>query len=227
MLIGARLCSFRNAKRLSIGVFVFSWLFSLVSSATQAQGAPILEVRPAKQGGLLSENLADKIRPIEGVKGVEKYILKQADPHPVIGLEPGAPLRVLEGGKLLPADKGAGRWLRPGDRYAAMVGNVYKEDYVGSSGMSGMASMQHRFEVGSSFRLPGAKRRVRVVGKFAVEPPSAARKIALPLATVQKIFKLEGQVTHFFVTLKSSGLAKKVSAAIQSSLGETVLVRTH
>jgi hypothetical protein len=175
----------------------------------------------------LPENLADKIRSIEGVKGVEKYILKQADPHSVIGLEPGAPLRVLEGGKLLLAEKGAGRWLRPKDRYAAIVGNVYKEDYGFRGTMSGMAGMRHRFEVGSSFRLPGAKRRVRVVGKFAVDSSSAAKKIVLPLSTVQKIFKLEGRVTHFFVTLKSSGGAQKVSAAIQSSLGETVLVRTH
>ncbi len=68
---------------------------------------------------------------------------------------------------------------------------------------------------------------MRVVGKFAVEPPSAARKIALPLATVQKIFKLEGRVTHFFVTLKSPGLARNVSEAIRSSFGEAVSIRTH
>ena len=179
----------KKAKGLSIGVFVFSGIFSLVSPAAQAQGAPILEVRAAKQGGLLPENLADKIRSIEGVKGVEKYILKQADPHPVIGMEPGAPLRVLEGGKLLPADKGAGRWLRPGDRYAAMVGNVYKEDYTGSSGMSGMGGMmammrhvqgcvrstarstRHRVATGSV-----TARRVAVAARQTVEPKRVARE---------------------------------------------------
>ncbi len=226
MLIGLRSRPLRkNTKALSVGAFAFSCLISFGASVAWSQAGTIVEVRSAKSGGLLSEKLADQIRSIEGVKGVEKYILKRADPHPVIGLEPGAPLRVLEGGKFLSPEKGAGRWLRPGDRYAAIVGNVYKEDY--GMRMSGMAMMRHRFEVGSSFRLPGAKRRVRVVGKFAVEPASAAKKIILPLSAVQEIFSLEGKVTHFFVTLKSPGLARKVSEAIRSLFGEGARVRVH
>ncbi len=134
-----------RAKRLSIGIFAFSCILSIGASAVPAQGAPILEVRPAKQGGFLPENLAGKIRSIESVKGVEKYILKKADPHPVIGLEPGSPLRVLEGGKLLPVEKGPGRWFRPGDRYVVITGNVFREDYTGSSGGIFMRFMRHRF----------------------------------------------------------------------------------
>ena len=226
MLIGLRSRPLRkNTKPLSVGAFVFSCLIPFGASAAWAQGTPIVEVRAAKSGGFLSEKLADQIRSIEGVKGVEKYILKRTDPHPIIGMEPGAPLRLLEGGKFLSPEKGVGRWFRPGDRYAAIVGNVYKEDY--GMRMSGMAMMRHRFEVGSSFRLPGAKRRVRVVGKFAVEPASAAKKIVLPLFTVQEIFSLEGKVTHFFVTLESPDLARKVSEAIRSSLGEGARVRVH
>ena len=171
--------------------------------------------------------LADKIRLIDGVNGVEKYLLKQTEPHPVIGLEPGAPLRVLEGGKLLPVEKGLGRWFHPGDRYVVITGNVFREDYTGSSGGIFMRLMRHRFKIGSSLRFPGFKQEVRVVGNFAVEPLSAGAKIVLPLLTAQEFLNLKGQVTHFFVSLRSSKFTQKVSETIRSSLGKEVRVRIH
>ncbi|MFQ5913077.1 MAG: hypothetical protein ACE5JS_07835 [Nitrospinota bacterium] len=217
----------RHRLGLSTGILVLALFPLLGGKAAWPQGEPIVEVRAAEPGGLLAEGYADRIRSIEGVKGVEKYILQKADPHAVIGVEPGAPLRVLEGGRLLPPEKGAGRWFRPGDRYVAIVGNVYVEDYPGFRLGHAMPMMRHRFEIDSSFTLPKGDRSVQVVGKFAVEPPEAAKKLVLPLSTIQEFFRLRGRVTHFFVTVRSPELAQKVSDGIRSLLGEEVSLRVH
>ena len=217
----------RNQTIIPLGIVPFTLVHLLGGVPARAQGQPIIEVRSAKPGRLLAEGLAERIRSIQGVNAVEKYVLKDVDPHPVIGLEPSSPLRVLDGDKLLPPEKGAGRWFQPRDRYVAIVGNVYVEDYPGFRLGEKMPMMRHRFQIGASFTLPGAKQSIRVVGKFAVDPPSAAKKIILPLPTVQEFFNLEGQVTHFFVTVKSPEWVRKVSEAIRSSLGEAVSVRIH
>ncbi|MFQ5895973.1 MAG: ABC transporter permease [Nitrospinota bacterium] len=174
------------------------------------------------QPGFLDAKLAEALRSIPGVSKVERYLYIRTKPHDVIGVEPGAPGRIVYGKKLLPVEMGAGRWFKKGDRNAAVVGKVFREDY-GYRGMFSMAMMKHYFEVGTSFKLKGYGRRIRVIGKFAAKPDEAAERIFLPLETTQEAFGKQGQVTHLFLTVGEAAL-ERVRSAIRERLGRQVRI---
>ncbi|MFQ5893024.1 MAG: ABC transporter permease [Nitrospinota bacterium] len=224
MSTGARSWPLRKyAKSLPTGLLVFPFLLSFAVSTAWAQGKAIIEVRAAQaqggQPGFLEAKLADALRSIPGVSKVERYLYIRTTPHDVIGVEPGAPGRIVHGKKLLPIEMGAGRWFKEGDRNAAVVGKVFREDYLGA--MFGMAMMKHYFAVGASFKLKGYGRRLRVIGKFAAKPDEAAEKIFLPLETAQKAFGKRGQGTHFFLTVDKAA-REKVQSAVRERLGRQV-----
>jgi hypothetical protein len=189
--------------------------------------AGVLEVRPVG-ADTLPEATAEKARLVKGVAKVERYLLVKTQPHDVIGVEPDAPLRIItQDGKLIAATLETGKKFRKEDdgRNVAIVGGeVYAEDYGYRGGMGQMARMKHLLEVGQTFKLTGeAGPRIRVLGTFSVQPESEAAKVFLPLATAQKLFNQEGQVSHLFMVVE--GDPETTAKEIQSALGASIQVR--
>ena len=183
--------------------------------------AGLLEVR-AKGAEFLPEGIVEQVKGIPHVVQIERYLHVKAQPHDVIGIEPGAPPRIVtREGKLLTAEIDVGRGLKEGDKNVAIMGKVYREDY-GFKAMGGM--MQHPFEVGASFSFPGSNERVRVIGPFSVEPESESKRVFLPLSTAQRLFDKAGKLTHLFVGVDKAENAGQVADAIRKALAEVVEV---
>ncbi len=192
-------------------------LHALPAAATShSAGSALIEVRAAG-GETLPENLTEKIKAIPGVSRVEKYLLVPGQPvrdqrNEIIGLEPGAPIRIFtEDGRLIEGRIEFGRAFRDRDagKNVALVNRV-------SYGMPGMV---HYLGVGQSFTLEEGPFPIRIVGEVSAP---AERKIFVPLDTAQKIYGKEGEVTHFFVTVKDADQAGSVERALAGSLGAAV-----
>lgn len=180
--------------------------------------AALLEVTPA-EGETLPADTAEKVTVIKNVTKVERYLLVKTQPHDVIGIETGAPLRIVTGGgDLLEGKLETGKVFRKADegKDVAIIGDVYADDYGYRGGMGHMAKMKHFLEVGQTFKLTEDSPRIRVLGTFSVKPESEASKVFVPLETAQKLFKRSGQVSHLFVTVKSDteAMAKELQAAL-------------
>lgn len=199
-----------------------SWILPLVGLGAlvlaAAAGAAVLEVKPVGVD-TMPEGTVEKVQAIEGIATVEKYLLVRTQPHDVIGIEPGAPLRLLsQEGKLLAGTLERGKNFRKEDQgkpVAIVSDQVAGEDYGG--GMGGMSGMRHALEIGQTFKLRQESPRIRVVGEFSARPKAEAAKVFLPLATAQNIFGLEGKVTHLFATVQRD--AEQVARSLQTALG--------
>lgn len=214
------------ALTLLAGVLGVTVLIGLLAGARMPAEAGVLEVR-AVGADALPEATAEKARGVKGVVKVERYLLVKAQPHDVIGVEPGAPLRIVtQDDKLIVAKLESGKKLRKEDegKNVAIVGSkVYAEDYGYRGGMGAMATMKHLLEVGQTFKLTGeAGPRVRVLGTFSAQPESEAAKVFLPLSTAQKLFNQEGKVSHLFVLVE--GDPEAAGKELQSALGAGVQV---
>lgn len=187
--------------------------------AGSIEAAGLLEVR-AKRGEVLPEGIVEQVRAIPHVVTVERYLYVRAQPHDVIGIEPGAPARIVtKEGKLLTAQIELGRGFKEGDKNIAVTGKVYREDY----GFKGMGMIHaHPFEVGASFSFPGSKERIRVIGTFTLDPESEAKRVFLPLATARRIFDKAGKLTHLFIGVDKPENAGQVVEALVKALGEAV-----
>jgi hypothetical protein len=217
----------RSPLRLLAGAFGGVLLMGLVAGAPGASNAAVLEVRPVGADAL-SDGTAEKARAVKGVVKVERYLLVKTQPHDVVGVEPGAPLRIVtRDDKLIEAKLESGKEFRKQDdgMNVAIVGSkVYAEDYGYRGGMGAMATMKHLLEVGQTFKLTGeAGPRVRVLGVFSARPESEAEKVFLPLATAQKLFNQEGKVSHLFVIVE--GDPEAVAKELRSALGPGIQVR--
>lgn len=180
------------SKRL--GVLVV--LAAVLGVAGVGEAAGLIEVR-AKGGEFLSEGVVEQVKALAGVARVERYLYLTAQPHDVIGIEPGAPLRIVNRkGNLLMATVEMGRGFKDADKNVAIMGMVYREDY-GFKGV--MAGMVHPFEVGASFSFPGSTERIRVVGTFSVDPEAEAKRVFLPLSTARRLFETAEKLTHLFI----------------------------
>ena len=123
----------------------------------------------------LPESIAEQVRSLPGVTKLEKYlgVLRPGDPNPFVGIGPGSELRVE--GSLV--------------SLAVVVGCHYGEDRVAIPGFSlnpfsgggAMPGMAHRFSIGQSFEVRGA--RLRVAGLFRASDKSRENAILLPLGT--------------------------------------------
>ncbi|MBI4611084.1 MAG: hypothetical protein HY726_19015 [Candidatus Rokubacteria bacterium] len=185
--------------------------------AGSVEAASLVEVR-AKGGDSLPEGVVEQVKAIPHVVKLERYLYVKAEPHDVIGIEAGAPLRIVtEERKLLTAHIEAGRSFKEGAKNAAIMGKVYREDY----GFKGMGMVHaHPFEVGASFSFPGSKERIRVIGTFTVDPESQAKRVFLPLSTAQRLFDKAGKLTHLFITLDKAENTPQVVETLTKALGE-------
>lgn len=188
--------------------------------------AAVLVVAPAT-GETMAAGVAEKAQTAAGVTKVERYLLVRTQPHDVIGVEAGAPLRIVtRDEKIIEARVEAGKAFRNEDegKNVALVGKrVYAEDYGYRGGMGAMATMKHLLEIGQTFKFTEAGPRIRVLGTFTVSLDVEATKVVLPLTTAQKLFSREGKVSHLFLTVEGDpdGAAK----VLQAALGEGTKVR--
>ncbi len=184
----------------------------------------LLEIRP-KNTETIPEEAVGNIREIQNIATIERYLLNKTKPHDVIGIEAGAPLRIISrDDELLEGNIEMGREFKKGDegKNFAIVGKIYHEDY--GQGMTGMAGMKHSFSLGQSFKLEEAETRTRVIGRLEVSPESEAQKVFLPLATAQKIYGMEGKLSRLFVTVKSPEDMDQVKRDIEAALGGSMEV---
>jgi len=189
-----------------------------------AKGSTVLEIKP-KGTDTIPEETIDKIRGVQNISRIERYLLIKTKPHDVIGIEPGAPLRIISrDDELLEGNIEMGREFKKGDegKNFAIVGKIYHEDY--GQGMTGMAGMKHSFSLGQSFKLEEAETRTRVIGRLEVSPESEAQKVFLPLATAQKIYGMEGKLSSLFITVKSPGDMDQVKRDLEAALGGSMEV---
>ena len=187
--------------------------------------AALLQVTPA-EGETLPTDTAEKAASIKNVTKVERYLLVKTQPHDVIGVEAGAPLRIVaSGGDILVAKLDAGKGFTKADesRNVAIIGKVYAEDYGYRGGMGAMAAMKHFLEIGQTFNFTEQGPRIRVLGTFSAKPESEASKVFLPLATAQKLFERSGKVSHLFITVK--GDSEAIAKELQTALGGGVKVK--
>lgn len=184
------------------------------------EGTDLFVVKSGEKGMPISEDLFEQIQSFDHVLRVEKYIRLRMEAFDVVGVEPGAPLRIMTGQPdlhLIEAELAEGTELKAGDADSgiAFVGELYAQA-VGA-------------ETGGPFRLGGPEYELVVAGRFSTDPASLSRAVIMPLALVQKIYGLRGLVTHFWVTVDSPDQTHDVIRAIQLALGESVQVlpRTH
>ena len=187
------------------------------AATSHSTGSALIEVRAAG-GETLPENLTEKIKAIPGVSQVEKYLLVRGQRNDKIGVEPGAPLRILtQDGRLIEGRIEFGRGFRETDagKNVALVNRV-------ETTMAGMGGMVHYLGVGQSFTLEGS--RFRSVGE--VSAPTK-HKIFMPLTTAQKLYGKEDLLTHVFVSVKDADQAVAVQKALADSLGPTISTTRH
>ncbi len=209
---------------LLISLIIGLWLIPHAEAIYHAKGSTVLEIRPRGTGTIL-EDVVDKIQGIQNIATIERYLLIKTKPHEVIGIESGAPLRIISrDDELLEGNIAMGREFKKKDegKNFAIVGMIYAEDY--GEGMTGMAGMKHSFSVGQSFKLTEAETRTRVIGRLKVSPESEAQKVFLPLATAQKIYGMEGKLSSLFVTVKSPGDMDQVKRDLEAALGGSMEV---
>ncbi len=215
-------------RDIALGILLSGLVIGFFSSASPAL-AQFLEVR-ATSSDLIPEESASKIKAINNVTKIEKYLLVRTEPHEVIGLEPGAALRILiQGDRWISAKVVAGRSFKTEDegKNVAIVGRVYAEDY-GFKGrmkeMPGMPAMKHYFDIGQSFQPREIDQRIRVIGRFTAQPESEAARIFLPLSTAQQLYGYAGRISVLFVTVNSPKSGERVKKEIEAVLGDQAQV---
>ena len=160
----------------------------------------------------LPESVADLVRSLDDVTKVEKYliVLSPSYPDPFIGVEPGSNFRV--DGSIVSLVAGEG--FQSGEERVAIPG-FGLNPLSGDGAMTGMA---HRFNIGQSFEVDGA--RLRVAGLFRASDKSRENAILLPLGTAQEIFDMHGELTDIFVTVDSKDKLESVAAEVRNILVE-------
>ena len=216
-----------RARRVLTRCLLETLATGVLAAGAAAAEAAVLEVTPVG-AETLAEDVGAKAKAVKAVTKVERYLLIKTQPHDIIGLEPGADLRVVvPDGTVVEAKLESGKQLRKEDdgKSVAIIGNkVYAEDYGYRGGTGRMATMKHLLEAGQTFKLTGeAGPRIRVLGTFSAKTESAVEKVFLPLSTAQKLFNRPGQVSHLFVAVE--GDPETAVKELQSALGSGVQVR--
>lgn len=197
---------------------ILAAILGYMTLAVPAEAA-LIQVTPA-QGESLPADTAEKVAVIKNVTKVERYLFVKTEPHDVIGIEAGAPLRIVtSGGEVLEGKLETEKAFRKADegKNVAIIGNVY------GGGMGHMAKMKHFLEVGQTFKLTEDGPRIRVLGTFSLKQEAEAGKVFLPLETAQKLFKRSGQLSDLFITVK--GDPEAAAKELQTVLGAGAKVR--
>lgn len=212
----------------AFGVLLSGLSFAFLSAASPTL-AQLLEVRAAS-ADLVPEEASSKVKGIKNATKVERYLLVRTEPYEVIGVEPGAPLRILiQGDRWITGRLEAGKSFKKEDdgKGVAIVGKVYAEDYgirARMGGMAGMPAMKHYFDIGQSFKLKEIDERIRVIGRFTAQPESEAAKVFLPLSTAQLLYGHSGKISVLFVEVNSPENVEQVKKEIEVALGALVQV---
>lgn len=184
------------------------------------EGTDLLVVKSREKGMALQEDLSEQILGFEHVVHVEKYIRLRMESFDVVGIEPGAPMRIMTGQPdvhLIEAMLIAGRKLaaEDADEHSVLAGELFAES-VGAT-------------TGHTFSLADTDYDLFVVGEFSTAPAPLSSTILVPLSLVQKIYGKDGEVTHFWVSVDSPDYTHDVIRDLQLELGESVevLPRTH
>ena len=101
-----------------------------IALAVQTEAA-LLQITPA-QGETLPADTAENVTVSKNVAKVERYLFVKTEPHDVIGIEAGAPLRIVTSdGKVLEGKLESGKGFRKADegKDVAIIGKVYAEGY--------------------------------------------------------------------------------------------------
>lgn len=154
----------------------------------------------------LPSGKADQLKALPNVVGVHKYLYIASKPYDIVGIEPGAPLR-LDGAV---AKIRAGRGFEAADDLAAIPDRrVNSDDYIQSS----MPGMFHSFTVGESFVVQGE--RLRVVGVYEAPQKSLEERVFLPLKTAQRLFNTGDRLTRIVVEADSADAAERLVPEIK------------
>ncbi len=184
------------------------------------EGTDLIVVKSLEKGVPLLEGLSEEILSFEHVVRVEKYVRLRMETFDVVGVEVGAPMRIMTGQPdvhLMEAELTAGRELGGEDDNKNFV--LMGELYADSLGLT----------TGDTFALDGTAYELVVAGEFSTAPASLSRSILLPLSLAQEIYGIDGKVTHFWVTVDSPESTHDVIQALQIELGDSVdvLPRTY
>ncbi len=154
---------FRGAKYLILAGITLGYM----ALATPIEAA-LLQVTPA-EGETMSEDVAEKVSGLKNITKVERYLLVKTQPHVVIGVEAGSPLRIVtSSGDLVEGKLEAGKTFRKSheDKNVAIIGRVYAEDY-GYRGW--MLGMKHFLEIGQTFKLTETGPSIHVQATYSVD----------------------------------------------------------
>jgi len=232
---------------LILGVSVATFLIlAQVRVNTQAEAQrlredayTLIQVNPVGQAGNLGsspglpQTLAARIAQIPNVVKVEPYLRRQFQDNSkprqfqmgvVIGVEPGATLRLTSMGSLVSSPELiAGRFLTPDDRGQplAVVGKVFAE--------------QNGLGMGSEFTVPAQLLRGRGVGQLPVSVPvkdARARVVGIyttgvtwgdnqlfvPLDILQAALSRPGEVSQVWVRVDRAEHVSRVGQALKTAL---------
>lgn len=219
---------------LMLGLAVATFITLIQASAEIAERTKVvssivgtlIEVRAAGATGMgvgvdaLPERFFERAKRVPNITAVERYLFQRMqDPTKlasisiVVGVEPGATLRVATHGEVGNPRFVAGRPFRPEDRSrpVAIVGTAYARQYglrVGDRFTLRAERVLLQDRPNPDVRLQDAE--VEVVGIFESGFVFGDNQVFLPLDFAQRIFKQEGNVTHIFVTAASADVVKQV-----------------
>ena len=219
---------------LSVGVYL---TMSRVSAGIEenittvaAEVQTLLELRAAGATGMgvgvdaLPEDFFDPAREMPNVVKVEKYLYQRMfDPNRaasisiIVGVGPGATLRLATHGELGKPKIIDGRDLSPQDKgkSVAVVGKAYADYYnlkVGDTFIlrADQVALQDRPDPNVVIKDTEAK----VIGIFESGFVFGDNQLFMPLDVTQRIFKQEGKASHAFVTASSVNKVEEVQEAL-------------
>ena len=179
----------------------------------------LIVVKAAERGRLIPVAIADRILDIEDVVAVERYLRLRMSGFDIVGVEPGAPLRIMTGQPdvhlmepVLPEDFDLTAW-HVGD-HSVLVGALYAHEA--------------ELEAGDEFSLPETEERLTAAAIFSMSPDTLSRTVILPLELAWRLYASPDQVTHFWVTVDRESSVHDVIRTVQLELGDAfqVLPRT-
>ena len=164
----------------------------------------------------IENNLSADLKALAHVSRVERYLVIElgGSTDAVIGVEPGAPLRVLREGEQATAEVYIGEDFTGVDAGAnfAIAGKVRSvPDHA-------MAGMVHEYLVGQTFGIFGYPDRIRVIGKYRSDSKSQDFNLFFPIETAQEAFEIEGEISYLLVTVDSQDNVRQVEENLRALL---------
>ena len=172
-------------------------------------------VKAAERGQLIPVAVADRILDVQNVVAVERYLRLRMSGFDVVGVEPGAPLRIMTGQPdvhlmepLLPEGFDLAAWHAAGG--SVLVGAIYAQEA--------------ELEAGDEFSLPETEERLTAAAIFSISPEALSRTVILPLELAWRLYPSPDRVTHFWVTVDRESSVHDVIRSVQLELGDAFQV---